>query len=238
MTRELKPPLHPEAFSTLLPLLRHGALAAEGAPALDCGLVHRLVGAFTDARKKRFVLHARKLADDPDLSIRRNGVYLRTENTLTARFIPPHAREVGPALTNALKSIDAVLLSNRGNPGKTAICLVLGSQILATIHPFNDGNGRTARMFFAAKILRHLGPAPTTLLGILLMSRAGAHQYHQASWALRAGDAEPMVALFVGSERLAHAFLYQSATANMSQTELLEHCWTKLRVALPCGFTP
>lgn len=229
MARELQLPLHAHAFSAVLPALRHGAMVVDNAPALEPGLVTRLEEAFIHSGVKRFVADAKKLAGDTGLVIRSRDVYLRTENPLTARFIPPAAGNVGAALDSALKSIDAALESHRGHAGKTAICALLGSQILLTIHPFRDGNGRTARMFLAAKLLRSLGPAPTALLGMLLMHRAGAHQYHQASWALRAGDAEPMVALFVGSERLAHERLCQSLPTNLSQAGFLAHCWAGLR---------
>lgn len=229
MSRGMQLPIHAGAFRTLLPLLRHGALDADHVPALDPDLGARLGRSFTDIRVRGFVADARKLACDPDLALRNRAVHLRTENALTGRFVPPAASDVRAALATALKSIDAALESHRGDAGKAAICALLGAQILLTIHPFRDGNGRTARMFFAAQLLRHLGPAPTGLLGMMLMHRAGAHQYHQASWALRAGDAEPMVALFVGSERLAHERLCQSLPTNLSQAGFLAHCWAGLR---------
>lgn len=229
LAREVQLPLNAEAFSALLPLLRHGAIDADGAPAFEPDFAVRLASAFTETRVKRFVASAQNLADETRLAIRNRAVYLRTENPLTARFIPPAAGNVGAVLGTALISIETALELHRGHAGKTAVCALLGSQILLTIHPFGDGNGRTARMFFAAQLLRHLGPAPTALLGMLLMHRAGAHQYHQASWALRAGDAEPMVALFVGSEKLAHERLFQGSATTLSQAGFLERCWSELQ---------
>ena len=201
---------------------------ASHAPALDPSLGVQLNCAFADARVKYFIADAKHLADEPGLAIRNTAVYLRTENTLTGRFIPPAAGDVGTTLATALKLFDVELESRRKSAGKTALCALLASQILLTIHPFRDCNGRTSRLFFAAKVLRHLGPAPTAILGMLLMQRAGAHQYHQAAWALRAGDAEPMATLFAGSEELACELFHESAV-NLPSAKLLEHCWTTLQ---------
>lgn len=227
--RGLQLPLHAGAFQASLPLLRHGALDADHAPELDPARGVRLRRSFAETRVKGFVADARKLACNQDLALRNRAVHLRTENALTGRFVPPAAGDVRAALATALKCIDAMLESHRGDAGKTAICALLGAQILLTIHPFRDGNGRTARMFFAAKVLRHLGPAPTALLGMLLMHRSGAHQYHQACWALRAGDAEPIVGLFVDSEMLAAERLLQDSKVGLSPPALLERSWEELR---------
>src|SRR5690606_37343058 len=103
------------------------------------------------------------------LAMRSGDVCFRTENLLTSGFIPPDAREAKAALAVALAEIEAATQEAQGKSDKVAICAMLGAQALLTIHPFKDGNGRTARMFMAAKVLRHLGPAPTALLGMLLL---------------------------------------------------------------------
>ena len=195
----------------------------------------RLGRSFTDTQVRSFVADARKLACEPALTLRNTAVHLRTENVLTGRFVPPAASNVRAALATALKSIDAALESHRGDTGKAVIGALLGSQILLTIHPFRDGNGRTARTFFAAKLLRYVGHAPAAVLGMLLMHRAGAHQYHQASWALRAGDVEPMVSLFIGSQHLAHELILQDSAGNLPQAAFLEYCWNWVREMRQCG---
>lgn len=228
VARDLQLPLHTHAFSALLPLLLHGATDAGGVKALTDGRLSRLGEMFVQPKVKKFVADARILAEDPTLAIRDRGVYLRTENPLTAQFIPPRADGVARALEAALTSIRTALVRCRGEFAKSAICAVLGEQILLTIHPFRDGNGRTARMFFAAQLLRHVGPAPTGLLGMLLMHRAGGHQYHQASWALRAGNVEPMVDLFVSSENLAYERMFRGSAWMLSQAEFQEQCLSDL----------
>lgn len=225
----LKLPLSVGMFQAIAPLLRHGALDASAAPVLDLALAGQLQQAFTDTKVRHFIADARKLAEREDISIRNGAVYLRTENALTGRFVPPAASGADVALGRALHCIEAALALHRGDRAQSAICALVSSQILLTIHPFRDGNGRTARMFHAAKVLRHLGPAPSALLGLLLLQRSGAHQYHQATWALRAGDAEPMVALFVDAERLAVERILPDPSSRPSPAALLEHCWSELR---------
>lgn len=220
-----------EAFFGLLPLLLHGVVDACGAPCPDRSLEPRLRDAFASTRVKCFLADAQGLANGIHVAIRNGDVCLRTENPLTAGFTPPCAGSVTEILGTALRFHASALSMNRGDGGKVAACAVIGMQILLTIHPFRDGNGRTARMFLAAQVLRHLGPVPAVLLGTLLMHRSGAHQYHQASWALRAGDPEPMVGLFVESEVLAHDCL-QRAPRDCSPAALLEHCWMEVRALL------
>lgn len=228
MARSLRLEQDANAFFALLPLLQHGAVDAVGAPAPDPSLATRLRRAFASTAVKCFVADARELTNDSHVAIRNGDVYLRTENPLTAGFTPPCAGHVAEMLGTALRFHATALAANRGDGGKVAACAVIGMQVLLTIHPFRDGNGRTARMFLAAQLLRHLGPVAAVLLGMLLMHRSGAHQYHQASWALRAGDPEPMVGLFVESELLAHDCL-QRAPKDSSAAALLEHCWMEVR---------
>lgn len=217
-----------EAFFALLPLLRHGAIEADGAPGLDAALAVGLHSAFGDPHVTGFVADAQRLVDDMRVAIRNRRVRLLTENPLTAGFIPPGPGQVIPTLETALRALDAALATGC-NDAEKAVCAVIGMQVLLTIHPFRDGNGRTARLFLAAQVLRHVGPTPSVLLGMLLMHRSGAHQYHQASWALRAGDPAPMVGLFAASERLAADCLLQGSAACRSPAGLLEHCWMELR---------
>lgn len=219
----------PVAFAALLPLLRHGAMDSGSAPAPTPGLVAMLERSFDDVRIKQFVEDARSFPDAEALAVRKRNVCLRTTDNLTSRFRPPFAADVGAALSTCLKTTQASLQQAAGNPAKVAICAQLGSQVLLTIHPFQDGNGRTARMFFAANLLKRGVAAPTALLGMMLMYRSGSHQYHQASWELRAGNVEPMVRLFAESTALAQSRLMQHVTFDRSPENFLAHCWHELR---------
>lgn len=217
------------AFTALLALLRHGAMGSDAVPKPAPGLAGKLERSFGDSRVKAFVADARALPDEVGLAIRSGGVHLRTDNRLTARFLPPSADEVSAALGIALKAIQSALERHRGKAARVAACALIGSQIMLTIHPFPDGNGRTARMFFAAQLLRYQVPAPTALLGMMLMYRGGAHRYHQASWELRAGNVEPMVELFAESTTLADERFMRHARVGQSPEEFLAACWRDLR---------
>ncbi|HEU4812842.1 MAG TPA: Fic family protein [Xanthomonadaceae bacterium] len=202
---------------------------AGSAPAPTPYLYSRLERAFEDTRIKEFVSDARSFPDAEALVVRKHNVCLKTTDSLTSRFRPPFAADVGPVLSTCLKATQESLRRVEGNAAKVAICAQLGSQILLTIHPFQDGNGRTARMFFAANLLKRGVAAPTALLGMMLMYRSGSHQYHQASWEFRAGNVEPMVRLFAESTALAQSRLMQHVTFDRSPENFLAHCWHELR---------
>lgn len=217
------------AFTALLPLLRHRALQANDAPLFEMTLASRLERSFKNARTRTFVTDARALADGTALAIRKRNVRLKTDNYLTSRFLPPHAAEVDSALGTTLKAIETSLQVHQSDKAKATVCALLGSQAILTIHPFADGNGRTARMFFASQLLRYQVFVPNVLLGMILMYRGGAHQYHQASWQLRAGHAGPMVTLFADSVKFASAVFTDAISRTGSPEKFLRHCWQELR---------
>ena len=221
--------MHPRAFDAVLPLLRHGVMESTDLPLAEEGLGATLRESFQGSGTSHFIADAQALSGRSDLAIRRTLVRLRTEHAITARFRPPAAKDVPSSLGTALRFIEASLARHRGDAARAAICALLGSQVLLTIHPFPDGNGRTARMYFAAKLLQHLVPAPAALLGMMLMYRGGAHRYHLASWELRSGDVEPMVDLFASSVALAHELFMQETSPDQPQGSFLAHCWRRLR---------
>lgn len=195
----------------------------------DPGLARVLARSFWDASLKGFVADARALGGGA-LSIRNGNVCLKTDNAITASFFPPPAAEVRSALAVALRSIHAVLRDCGSDSARIGVCSLIGSQILLTIHPFSDGNGRTARMFYAAQLLRHRATAPSALLGMMLMYRAGGHPYHQASWALRAGDVWPMTRLYADSLMLAGTLFPEAGSSDRCPREFLRYCRDELRI--------
>lgn len=214
-------------FEDLLPLLRHGAMESTDEPVADGELASTLRRSFEEASVCRFVKDARVLSG-AELAIRIGDVRLRTEDALSATFSPPPADHVASSLGMALRYIETSLFRHLHDPAKAATCALLGSQILLTIHPFSDGNGRTARMYFAAKTLRHAGPVPGALLGLMLMYRGGAHRYHLASWELRAGNVEPMAELFAESVRAANE-LFSCRGDSSDSKSFTVRCWRDLR---------
>lgn len=225
-------PEHATPANALLPLLCHGAMESPAPPDFPNALQARLHGAFATPTVKRFVRDARAVSGNPALRVRAGEVLLRTDNPLTARFRPPRASDVHESLANALLAIEQALLEHRREPWTVAVTALVGSQILLTIHPFADGNGRTARFYYAAQLSRFGALDAVAILAMMLMYRGGANAYHQASWQFRAGDASPMVELFLRSAGVAMALLPASAAAaEMSERDFMLHCWEQLRAS-------
>lgn len=64
-----------------------------------------------------------------------------------------------------------------------------------TIHPFNDGNGRTGRALVHL-MLKHLGATTRTTLPISAGLLSNTNSYYRALTAYRQGDANPIVLSF------------------------------------------
>ena len=210
------------AFDTLLPLLRHGALG-ETPLQEDFALGPRVRRSFRTPRMKSFLRDARKLHGLPG-GLRGAGMRFESSNALTAAFVPPTAEDVPAAIETFLEESELALAVARG-PVEVATAALLASQVLVMIHPFNDGNGRTARLYFAAQLVRFEAEFASALLALPLMYREGTTAYHLAAWRFRAGNSQPMADLDLGSMLLAS----QLILANPPGRDLRHHAWHTLR---------
>ena len=233
-------PIHRGVFDGLLPLLAHGALEGGKPPSPAAGVAVDLQPLFANPDVRHFVESARQSTGVRGVALRTRDVGLSAGNPLTARFVPMAAPQVPAALRVALRAIGVALRDARKCPLRAACVCWLGTQCLLAIHPFRDGNGRSMRAWFAANCLRHVGPAPSALLAVLLADGGDAQRYHQAAWALRAGMAEPMARLFIDAEAEARAYLDTWFGAPIHHGFLMEcHAWLRARLAYPmndqCG---
>lgn len=191
----------PRVFVALVPLLYHGALDSD-APVLEprhgFAQLRRL---FRGPGTAGFLRDAAAYAGGGRWAWRRGQVLLATGHPLTARFTPPQAADVPAAMRIALAAIsDATMRA--ASPEALACLALVAYQVLLTIHPFEDGNGRTMRGVYACRVAR-AGPSAPALLALALMFGGDAARYHEAAWAFRAG--EPDLLLHRYFEALEHA---------------------------------
>lgn len=226
---ELRP--HLDAFERLVPWMAHGALDRGATHALgaDRARFVELQNSFSGTAVEQYVRDARRLARERSLRIRDGNVGLRCANMLTARSRPPPAGPARQALQTLLRNTNALLRNAKSDTqARPVIISLVGAHAALAIHAFRDGNGRTARHYFAANVARHIGPAPTAILAWLLLGRSGAHRYHQCFWLLRAGDPLPMIDLFVEGERMASDVLKPHMADGLASAQLLSDCYDLL----------
>jgi len=105
-----------------------------------------------------------------------------------ASFVPPsHARVVSAIddLVAFIQRTDLPLITQ----------VAIAHAQFETIHPFNDGNGRTGRALVHA-MLRHGGATTRTTVPVSAGLLAGTDAYFAALTAYRAGDPSPIVERF------------------------------------------
>ena len=106
----------------------------------------------------------------------------------TAAFVPPHHDRVGPAID------DLCTFIARTDVPLLAQCAVAHAQF-ETIHPFNDGNGRTGRALVHA-MLKQGGATTRATVPVSAGLLADTDSYFAALTAYRNGDPSPIVARF------------------------------------------
>ncbi len=136
-------------------------------------------------------------------ALRKSIVWIRSESSaLAMHFHPPlpehleaGCKELGVQLTAA----NGVL-----PPLERAL---IASMVFLTLHPFADGNGRTARHIFASWILKNGYTDPACLSAFASCFFGNALQLQLALKALRLGDASQLLDLY--------ATCYASANAEL-----------------------
>lgn len=147
------------------------------------------------------------------------GQYRRTQVRIAgAQYVPPEAWEVPQRMQdweNWLRQAEHQL-----HP------VVLAAQAhhrLAAIHPFIDGNGRTARLVMNLALFRQ-GYPPTVIL------RANRRQYYQALAQADSGRLEPLVN-FVGKAVERSLILYLEACTPQTAPRAADEEWVSLAQA-------
>ncbi len=132
---------------------------------------------------------------------------------------PPPAREVPARMTDWADWL-AAQVSAGAEPVELA---AVAHHRLVSIHPFLDGNGRTARLVMNLVLLR-TGYPPA------IIARANRAQYYRALAAADRGDDVPLANL-VGRAVERTLMLYLDATTPQAAPPLADDAWLPLRVA-------
>ena len=118
-------------------------------------------------------------------------------NPCGADFVPPPPEHVGPLLADLCAAIDAEVL-----PPVVQAALVHAQ--FETIHPFDDGNGRTGRALIHV-VLRRRGVAPSYVPPVSVVLAAGRDRYIEGLTRFRGDDVGEWIGHFAGAAaRAAH----------------------------------
>lgn len=133
------------------------------------------------------------------LRMRSERIIVRSPNSLSDGFLPPPAGKA--VASSAILFRERIGKGDRLNVWRARLASYL---IFLTIHPFEDGNGRTARLMFAADTLSNNGPQEDLMALILLHSSASA-AFHVSAKCARLGDFCMLFTCFEAARLRAHA---------------------------------
>ncbi|WP_108755331.1 Fic family protein [Stenotrophomonas sp. YAU14A_MKIMI4_1] len=115
-------------------------------------------------------------------SVRTGDVVVRTENMFSSRFLPPQKDRAQVALKSWFQLRSSPTMNLASRDVRLASYLVL-----LTIHMLRDGNGRLARLLFAADSLQALAD-PIEILTLVCLHRDRGQAFHIAARCAREGD--------------------------------------------------
>lgn len=215
-------------FALTVPFCAHGAIEASHAPAPNMASIQQVGSLFRTAALKGLARDA-SIMEGKGLKLRSGSARLVSDNPLSALFIPPAAGQTAEAVRLVFHWLDHYSRAGE-RPEQAAYLIFMAYLALLTIHPFEDGNGRTMRRFFAARILQAGSPDTIALLGMLLAHRGNSQEFHLATWAFRAGDPEPALRLFDSAlgqaDRSLGAFVAGLQSGSISPEEYVAGIWS------------
>ena len=184
--------VEPKVFSVLALLLGHGVIADGVARE---ALVSVMSGDAAPRDRGRLpstsggLLRFAAQATGWPMRLRSTGVRLRTDNAFSQQFKPPAAAQVQSLVQHWLKATTRAFAGNGENPNPSTPWLAYAEFFtLLSIHPFADGNGRTARALYAARLATNGHAAPEWVLALALSYGENATRFHLAAQLAREGE--------------------------------------------------
>lgn|GEM_PF-5256459 len=182
-----------QAFAQVSQLLAHGALFQQVSQPRAKGRGSRpedRLQAAADALSapwRKSMRELARLAGANPVTLRTGPVRVNSAHPLARRSLFPEAGRVPELLARLWSRLPAIGCPLRAV--QWALCLLL-------IHPLLDGNGRTARLVYAALLWRLRQVDPLLLLGFALMFERSHSQLQLSFVHLRSGDASQLRTTF------------------------------------------
>lgn len=158
----------------------------------DCEMASRVVTKrLTCIRDATSLSAFQACLDDRFLGVklekRQGAVRIQSTSLFTERFQPPSADRAAAAVRQILEKV-ALLRGQQASKTSLALLAAIEYALFLTIHPFVDGNGRTARLVFASRVMFLDGAANLLLLALVHLHRSRGRAFHLCMQALRMGS--------------------------------------------------
>gem|GEM_PF-1356223 len=123
----------------------------------------------------------------------RGGMRINTANPFSRGFLPPHPNQAQRAMRRLI-----ALRRELSEARRLSIGGALASYIVfLTIHMLSDGNGRSARMVFAADCLVTMPEiSAQRIMGLMMLHQMRGKSFHLAAACARAGDMSMIATCF------------------------------------------
>jgi len=125
-------------------------------------------------------------------AVRTSGVGIVTRNAFSADFLPPEPMRAKLAI-DAWFERRLVPAGPNGTIGRALASYL----VFLTIHPLKDGNGRMARMLFAADHAQRIANMPRHVLALILLQREQRQPFHLAAKCARVGDFQMLASCYL-----------------------------------------
>lgn len=147
------------------------------------------------------LLRAAALSGVDDPRLRNARVFVRSgTSALANRFHPPLPQH----LKSSCEELGLHLANEAGALPPLERALV-ASMVLLTLHPFSDGNGRTARHVFVSWLFKHGITDPSHVSALAGCFSGGSLRLQLALKALRLGDTSQLLTLYQHSYSIARS---------------------------------
>lgn len=210
---------HPQVFALLCLLLGHTELGDGVRPeviAAACEGAERALNfsASLSVLPERLARLASQQAGIA-LAVRSGGIRLRAENAFTERFTPPPAADVH-GLLRVLDRRSTSLYREYADALPLATPRLAYGEMFAllAIHALQDGNGRTARWLYAARLWQAGVTDPYLALAIPMSFVGNGARFHLAAQLARSGEFGDLYANFTDAVAAAETW-FAGPVANL-----------------------
>ena len=191
--------------SWILALLMHGSHCADTFVENHARLISTTTkkGLFehlheiSEARKPADMLRAAKPLSGLQGSVRRSTSRIVTRSFYSTNFLPPKAERIPGSLSVIFDLRSRLLHFNDVTGPSLATYLTF-----LTVHPLVDGNGRTARLLFAADVLSKNRRNHFLVLALLFMHSNRSQLFHLSARCARDGGFEMIASCFTSSLKM------------------------------------
>ena len=180
----------------LFPLFNHGLIGSDELFLRNCQEVYtnkpkiyKLACELAGARD--FKIFSRSASDmvSINLKLRGNNTRIISNDIYSQNFGLPLITEALPVVRHLIKKL--YLEKTKENNFLKSLIIFYGTFL--TLHPYSDGNGRAARLFFASNFVKNINYNCYAALALVFLHRRKSYFFGMVMKSLRMGDVYPLL---------------------------------------------